>query len=169
MLSGPAEQEWENQVDAAPQAVDSVWESMLASPPPAAEPEIDIQKQNCIDQYKITEASYDLVKAFYEEQKDEPNFGLLKNDLLKYLLKNALSERPELEGASEEDVDRALKVIDSDNDEKINFEEFVKLLSLFFSSKDNLQKRITGKSSILYIKKYNYKQFDNPKSYQIIF
>lgn len=149
MLSGPAEQEWENEVDAAPTAVDSVWESLLSTPLPAFErqPEVDVQKQNCIDQFKITEASYDLVKEFYDEQKDQPTFGLLKNDLLRYLLNNALSARQELEGVTEEDVDRALKVIDSDNDEKINFEEFIQLLSLFFSSKNNLQQRISDLES----------------------
>lgn len=147
MLSGPAEKEWESQVDAAPQAVDSVWESLLSTPPPTAEPEIDVQKQTCINNYRITDASYDLVKAFYDEQKDEPTIGLLKNDLLKYLLKNALTIRPELEGVSEEDVDRALKVIDSNNDDKINFEEFIQLLALFFSSKNNIQKRISDLES----------------------
>lgn len=147
MLSGPAEKEWENQVDAAPTAVDSVWESLLSTPPPAEEPEIDFKKQKYINQFKITEASYDLVKSFYDEQKDNPTFGLLKNDLLRFLLKNALSVRPELEGVLEEDVDRALKVIDSDNDEKINLGEFIQLLALFFSSKNNLQQRISDLES----------------------
>lgn len=172
MLSEPSNDEtaWESEVAAAPQAVDSVWEQMLSSPvaspepseqvaeelaaSPAPvekvsaweemlaspEPEVDAEKEAHLSQFNLSEVSYTLVKEFYEENKESQN--LLKNALLKHLFLHALANREELKEATEEDVTRALAAIDSDHDEKINMSEFIQLLSLFFSSKNNLQERI---------------------------
>lgn len=167
----PSEEAWESEVAAAPQAVDSVWETMLSTPEPPAEAEpvsepavsscwedflstpeppveesavIDEQKDRVLQQFDISEASYELVRDFFNEQQDGQ---LLKNELLRYLLHQALVNRAELQGVSEEDVNRALKAIDTNQDDKVNFDEFVQLLTLFFSSKNNLQQRITGKHS----------------------
>lgn len=163
MLASPPPEEtaWESEVAADPQSVDSVWETMLSPPEPEAapapaqceesaweamlnspEPEVDSVKEQCLSQFNISEVTYALVKEFFEEQKDDQ--VLLKNDLLRFLLKNTLNQRTELKGVSEEDIERALKTIDSNQDDKINFDEFIQLLSLFFSSKNNLKQRITG-------------------------
>lgn len=171
MLSEPQtndETAWESEVAAAPQAIDSVWEEMLSSPVPEVEageqvaeeaapveevsaweqmiatpePEVDADKEAYVSQFNLSEDSYALVKEFYEENKESQN--LLKNALLKHLFLNALETREELKEVTEEDVTRALTAIDSDHDEKINMSEFIQLLSLFFSSKNNLQERIAG-------------------------
>lgn len=152
MLSTPPNEEavWESEVAAAPQSTDSVWEQMLSTPEPPAETEVTVAAVESVpavkEQFKLSDATYELVKEFYDEHKDSSEVGLLKNDLLKVLLNNARGTRSELEGVSEEDIDRALKTVDSDNDEKINFDEFVQLLSLFFASKNNLKQRITENS-----------------------
>lgn len=151
---------WESLVaqQAAPQAIDSVWEAILDGTQEAVEPQeaecepenvteepkVDYEKEQFTSQFRITEQSYELVKEFYDEQKEDPTDGLLNNDLLRYLLTNALNERQELSGVSQEDVERALNTIDSNNDNKINLDEFVQLLALFFSSKNNLKQRING-------------------------
>lgn len=170
----PNEEAWESEVAAAPQAVDSVWETMLSAPEPSAKAEpvaepaapavsscwedflstpeppveepavIDEQKDRVVQQFNISEASYELVRDFFNEQQDDQ---LLKIELLRYLLNQALVNRAELQGVSEEDVNRALKAIDTNQDDKVNFDEFVQLLTLFFSSKNDLQHRIAGKHS----------------------
>lgn len=192
MLEQPnQESAWESEVDASPQAMDSVWEQMLTGPakettpsakeasppakdatppakeatPPAvkeatptiqeeesgweslladpSEMETDPERTKYVEEFNISENTYNLVKDFYEDQKASRVYGLLETDLLRYLFVNAL-DRKELEGITEEDVDRALKVVDGDNDNKVTFDEFIQLLSLFFSSKNNIKQRING-------------------------
>jgi len=159
--SNNQESAWESEVAAAPQAVDSVWEQMLTGPAKEATPpvqeeesgwesmlsdpieEIDSEKTKYTEQFNISENTYNLVKEFYEDQKVSKLYGLLESDLLRYLLVNSLG-REELEGVTEEDVNRAIKAVDADNDNKVTFDEFIQLLSLFFSSKNNIKQRITG-------------------------
>ena len=169
MLNTPPNEEstWESEVHAAPQSSDSVWESMLStSHPPVVSseqhstlepvqevaqetaPETTEANSEIRDQFKLKEGTFELAREFFDEQKDD---GLLKNDLLKYLLKNAISQRMEMVDVTEEDVDRALKTVDSDNDDKVNFDEFVQLLALFFSSKNNIKQRISGMDLNLFL------------------
>ncbi len=56
-----------------------------------------------------------------------------------------IQERTELSKISEDDVVRALKAVDTNNDDKINLDEFIQLIALFCSSKNNLRSRIEGK------------------------
>jgi len=160
MLATPPNEEaaWESEVAAAPQSTDSVWEQMLSTPEPqvAEEPVTELAAEvvpevvpAVKEQFRLSDATYELVREFYDEQKDSTELGLLKNDLLKLLLNNARSTRSELQDVTEEDIDRALKTIDTDSDDKVNFDEFVQLLSLFFSSKNNLKQRITGMNGLL--------------------
>lgn len=137
-----AEPASETEVTETAPVVESCWESMLSDP--AEEPKIDSEKEKYMGEFNITGESYDLIKEFYEDQKDSKVFGLLKNDLLKSLLVNAAEQREELAGVTEEDVSRALRAVDSNNDDKVNFAEFVQLLALFCSSKNNLKQRING-------------------------
>ena len=85
---------------------------MLADP---SEMETDPERTKYVEEFNISENTYNLVKDFYEDQKASRVYGLLETDLLRYLFVNAL-DRKELEGITEEDVDRALKVVDGDND-----------------------------------------------------
>ena len=160
----PAEEAPAAEQQAQPVVVESAWEQMLSTPEPPVEeslvevlstpeppveesPVVDEQKERILREFNISSESYDLVNDFFNEQQDGQ---LLKNELLRYLLNQALVSRAELQGLSEDDVSRALKAIDRDNDDKLNFDEFVQLLTLFFSSKNNLQQRIAGKNQARY-------------------
>lgn len=162
------EDAWESEVAAAPQAIDSVWNDLVSGIPSdqlesvkKSEPvnyvssawedlysapgennpyELRDQRERIVEEFGISLNSYELIEDFFYEQNEN---DLLSNDLLRYLLNNARAQRDELKEASEEDVDRALSAIDSDHDNKLNFDEFVHLLSLFFSSSNNLKQRIS--------------------------
>jgi len=132
----------------APEYIESVWEQMLSTPEPPVVDESVVAESPAINGVKelfnLSDYTYELVREFYDENKDSTELGLLKNDLLRYLLNNARNTRSELQDVTAEDVDRALKTVDTDEDEKINLDEFVQLLSFFFSSKNNLKQRING-------------------------
>jgi hypothetical protein len=58
-----------------------------------------------------------------------------------YFLLLGIKDRSEVV-ATDKDVELALSTVDSDNDDRINLAEFFRLLSLFFSSKNNVTQRI---------------------------
>ena len=90
--------------------------------------------------YKLTNDQYQSILNFYDQNKSSNN--LLSTKLLKELLNGQIESRKDKLMASESDVDRALKLIDSDSNGFINLNEFVDLLSLFFANKLNLAERI---------------------------
>ena len=102
------------------------------------------EKAKFITGFNIKEESYDLIHEFYEQNKDEPTLGLLNNELLRYCFAISIKERKELSSVTDDDVNRALKAIDTNNDDKINKEEFIQLILLFCSSKNNIKNRIDG-------------------------
>jgi len=102
------------------------------------------EKNKFVTGFNIKEDSYDLIHEFYEQNKDEPTMGLLNNELLRHCFANSIKERQELSAVTEDDVNRALRAIDTNNDDKINKEEFIQLILLFCSSKNNIKTRIDG-------------------------
>jgi hypothetical protein len=58
-------------------------------------------------------------------------------------MNEVLKERNEILNANENDISRVLKTVDLNQDDRITFDEFVKLLLLFYSNKENLRKRLT--------------------------
>lgn len=79
-----------------------------------------------------------LAYEFYNEYK--VNY-LLDNDLIRTLMRQVIRQRKEI-AASEADVDRALNVLDTNNDNKINFDQFIKFMQLFFATKSTLAERL---------------------------
>jgi hypothetical protein len=111
-------------------------ESELAS---AEQDEANIrEKLNYTQVYQLKEEQYDLVKRFFERKKHGNN---LNNKLLRLLMAECLKGRKEVK-ASAEDIDRALRSVDANRDDQITFDEFMNLLLLFFSSKENLERRV---------------------------
>jgi hypothetical protein len=96
------------------------------------------ERFNYTQVYQLKEEQYDLVKKFFERKKRGNN---LNNKLLRLLMAECLKNRKEVK-ASEEDIDRALRSVDANRDDKITFDEFMNLLLLFFSSKENLERRV---------------------------
>ncbi len=79
-----------------------------------------------------------LAYEFYNEYK--VNY-LLDNDLIRALMRQVLNKRKEIV-ATEADVDRALNVLDTNHDNKINFDQFIKFMQLFFATKLTLAERL---------------------------
>jgi hypothetical protein len=96
------------------------------------------QRFNYTHVFRLKEEQYDLVKKFFERKKRGNN---LNNGLLRLLMAECLKGRKEVQ-ASSEDIDRALRSVDGNRDDQITFDEFMNLLLLFFSSKENLERRV---------------------------
>lgn len=79
-----------------------------------------------------------LAYEFYNEYK--VNY-LLDNDLIRGLMRQVIKQRKEIV-ATEADVDRALAVLDTNHDNKINFDQFIKFMQLFFATKSTLAERL---------------------------
>ena len=56
-------------------------------------------------------------------------------------MKEVIKARKEIT-ATEDDVNRALATVDTNNDDKINFDQFIKFMALFFANNRNLKQRI---------------------------
>ena len=100
--------------------------------------QVNKQRQNYIQAYKLKEPQFDLVKEFFSKKQRGNN---LSNKLLRLLMTECLKGRKEVK-ASQADIDRALKSVDGNSDDRITFDEFLNLLLLFFSSKENLEMRV---------------------------
>ncbi len=79
-----------------------------------------------------------LAYEFYNEYK--VNY-LLDNNLIRALMRQIIKTRKEIV-ATEEDVDRALAAVDTNHDDKINFDQFIKFMQLFFATNNNLKERL---------------------------
>lgn len=79
-----------------------------------------------------------LAYEFYNEYK--VNY-LLDNDLIRTLMRQVIKQRKEI-AATEADVERALNVLDTNHDNKINFDQFIKFMQLFFATKRTLAERL---------------------------
>lgn len=79
-----------------------------------------------------------LAYEFYNEYK--VNY-LLENDLIRQLMRQVIATRKEII-ATEEDVDRALNTVDTNHDNRINFDQFIKFMQLFFATNNSLKERL---------------------------
>lgn len=84
------------------------------------------------------EPQIQLAYEFYNEYKQ--NF-LLDNDLIRELMRMVIKQRKEII-ATEADVDRALATVDTNHDNKINFDQFIKFMQLFFATNNTLKHRL---------------------------
>jgi hypothetical protein len=79
-----------------------------------------------------------LAYEFYNEFK--VNY-LLDNNLIRALMRQIIKTRKEIV-ATEADVDRALAAVDTNHDNKINFDQFIKFMQLFFATNNTLKERL---------------------------
>lgn len=79
-----------------------------------------------------------LAYEFYNEYK--VNY-LLDNNLIRSLMRQVIKQRKEII-ATEEDVNRALAAVDTNHDDKINFDQFIKFMQLFFATNNTLKQRL---------------------------
>lgn len=79
-----------------------------------------------------------LAYEFYNEYK--VNY-LLDNDLIRSLMRKVIKQRKEII-ATEADIDRALTALDTNRDNKINFDQFIKFMQLFFATSNTLRERL---------------------------
>lgn len=79
-----------------------------------------------------------LAYEFYNEYK--VNY-LLDNQLIRGLMRNVIKQRKEII-ATEADIDRALAAVDTNHDNKINFDQFIKFMQLFFATNNTLKERL---------------------------
>ncbi|CAF1114477.1 unnamed protein product [Brachionus calyciflorus] len=102
--------------------------------------DILLRKDEILNKYKINDEQFELCRDFFNEKRDGTN---LNNSILRVLMREALKVRSQVK-ANEQDVDRALEAVDENKDDKITFDEFVQLLLLFFSSKNNVENRVSN-------------------------
>jgi hypothetical protein len=100
-----------------------------------------------VDLYKLSAKQYELLDEFFKECSEN---DLLSVNLLETLTNKQLESRSIVK-ASKHDVKKALKLIDTNNDNLINFNELIDFLSLFFANESNLAERI---ESVLNSKSY---------------
>lgn len=96
------------------------------------------ERARFVGDYKLRDDQYDIVYEYFNKRKVNDR---LSNKKLRYLMRECLKDRKMVK-ANADDIDRALKSVDGDKDDEITFAEFLNLLLLFFSSKNNLNKRI---------------------------
>lgn len=87
--------------------------------------------------FNLSDLQFGLVYDFFNEKKRDEHFN---SKLLSMLTKNEIKDRAQMV-ANENDVDRAV-CSTAKQENKLDFEDFVKFLSLFFSSKHNLSERV---------------------------
>lgn len=104
----------------------------------ASSAESNLLREITCKKYKITEAAFDLSHQFFNEHQEN---DLISNSMLSSVISESIKDRNDV-NATQNHIDSALKAIDSDNDDKINFDEFIRFLYLFFSSKNNFRQRV---------------------------
>ena len=121
---------------------------------------IDETRDGYINSYKLNENQYDLVNEFFRKHKNSSD--LLNINLLRELMNENLKNREHLH-ATEDDVWRSLQTIDQDNDGYVNLDEFLSLLLLFYSSKQNLNERLNSVLKNMYHDKDEFSSIQSSK------
>ena len=88
--------------------------------------------------YNLSDAQFELVYEFFTNKPNETREALNKS-LIQKLMSECLKGRAQVY-ADENDVDRSLSALSDDS--TMNFEEFIRYLSLFFACKQNLAVRV---------------------------
>ncbi len=89
-------------------------------------------------EFELKDAELDVIFSFYNTNKKGTSLEISR---LERFLYAASCKRSEV-SANKANIKQALVAIDSDNDKKINLDEFIHLLVLFFADKSNLQPRL---------------------------
>ena len=97
-------------------------------------------KERFLRNYGISEQAFLLTQEFFDEFKVD---FYLELKFVRILLVETLKRRKDV-NLSEAHINQVLKLIDADNDDKINQKEFFQLLIMLFSTADNIHQRIKG-------------------------
>jgi len=89
-------------------------------------------------EFELKDAELDVIFSFYNTNRMGTSLDISR--LEKFLYASSC-KRAEV-SATKADIKRALVATDSDNDTKINLDEFIHLLVLFFADKSNLRPRL---------------------------
>ena len=99
--------------------------------------------------YNMESAQFKKFSEFFNSKSDDQQF--IKINLVRKLMSMCIQNK-NIVHATEQDVEHALNVIKT-YDSKLDFEEFVAFMTLFFASKHNLAKRIE-----CFLKSRNFKK-----------
>jgi hypothetical protein len=107
-----------------------------------------VEKQY-IDNFNLSKNQFSLIKTYFEENQHDNNIkiALLLDDILEY------AKCYESFKASRSDLYNCLKLIDTDNDGLIDFNDIIEFITLTFISKYNFKKKIL---SILNSRKFSH-------------
>lgn len=120
--------------------VESIFEENFCSSDSSLEKE-NSDKKNYQLLYALTKRQFDLMEVYFE--KLQLNGYIQKNELKSHILFQ-VKERKNVCKVNENQINRAIDSIDISKDGFIDFNGFIQFMSLFFSSKYNIKRKITS-------------------------
>jgi hypothetical protein len=91
-------------------------------------------KPDYIKNFNLTKSQYKLIFEFYNTYSVSDN---LSNNLVRLAMLECSKIRNDFK-ATEDDINRIIRIADTNKDEHLNFDQFIELLCLFFSNELNL-------------------------------
>ncbi|CAF0881976.1 unnamed protein product [Brachionus calyciflorus] len=91
--------------------------------------------------YEISLKQFELMEKYFK--KLDKN-GYIYKEELKEHIKLQVKERKRVCRVNEKQIDKAIDIVDATNDGYIDFNQFIQFMSLFFSSKYNIKKKIVS-------------------------
>jgi hypothetical protein len=109
-----------------------------------------VEKQY-IDNFNLSKNQFDLIKSYFDDNQMDKNIkiAVLLDDILEH------AKHHEAFKATRSDLYNCLKLIDTDNDGFIDFNDIIEFLTLTFISKHNFKKKIL---SILNSRKFSHQR-----------
>lgn len=122
--------------------VETIFEESFSSSSSSLEKQnSDSPKRNYQLLYGMTKRQFDLMETYFK--KLEKNGYIHKNELKSHILFQAI-ERKNVCKVKENQVSQAVDSLDSSDDNSIDFNQFIQFMSLFFSSKYNIRRKIVS-------------------------
>ena len=99
-------------------------------------------KKKYENDYGLKENQFETIKSCFDRLGKKDDY--INKYILKQYICDQIKERARVVIASEKDVNRAIEAIDSDGDGKIDFNEYLVFLYLFFAKRQNVRRRIVN-------------------------